>query len=268
MKHARVSLVFGVFFLLGCGGNTSEIDSAGSGGVFGGGGGVDAATPMGGSGGVAGNAPVSCDTQNGVQILGACRVLVTSSDPKPGPVPGFSLTGPVLETGPANASECHAGATSPDAFEFQMAGAPGEVWKFSVLVPGFENPLKKGEVVEVTAASSTATTFGAVEPYITVRDANGALLFHVTEGREAADLFLPIGLSAALGDSICSGSDECGAWTHHSLVVSQGAESAVVPYLGSSTLGAYRLIHGGAEVPTTTTSCHGGQVGLAIVGLD
>lgn len=253
-QSALLSLV-----LSGCGGSTADVTATGTGGV-GAGGSV-------GSGGAVGS--LGCESTAGVPLLGSCRVAVTSSEPKPkpGPVPpGFSITGPVIETGPAGAGGCNGVFTSEGAFEFVLEGEGGQ-WKFFVYVPGFQNPLEKGKVINVVSTSSSVVVLAPANPFLTVRDENGALLFHITEGREPNDLLMPKGFALDLGDALCSGTDDCGAWTHHSLVVSTDGQSTVVPFLGSSTLSGHRLVHGGAELPTSTTSCHGGYVGLALIRL-
>jgi hypothetical protein len=146
------------------------------------------------------------------------------------------------------------------------------VWNFQVYIPGFQNPLAKDDVISVTSSFSDSPWFGH-ESDLEVRDENGALLFYVGEGGDTATLNPPEGYAVSFGEALCSGESSCGSWIHSELVVTSGDESVAVPYLGSSTLGGRRVVHGGAETQTSS-GFHGcfdwgvGRAALAIHSLD
>jgi hypothetical protein len=183
----------------------------------------------------------------------ACRALAGTralgSEP-------HALEGPVvIPTPPSTSLLCHGvydangrGVVPPGAFEFQVADDTGTVWNFSVYIPDFQNPLANGDIISVTSSVNAEGYIGPAIVNLTVRDANGALLFYVGDGHNPADLTLPDGLTLSLSAPVCHAQSNCGSWSDHPFVVYGSDSSVEVPYLGSATLGAYRLVHGGGEI--------------------
>jgi hypothetical protein len=138
---------------------------------------------------------------------------------------------------------------------FQVADDSGEVWQYSVLITGFQNPLTNGDAISLSSHSEGGG-FAASIASLNVRDSSGELLFHVTESGDLAHLKMLDELSAEKGDTVCSSSDVCGSWEQYSLVVTLPGASVALPYLDAATLGPYRLSHGGFEHQTSsTTAC-------------
>lgn len=233
MSLRILSFVVGLA-ICGCGGSSSEASAVdgGVGGAIGSGG--SGGSAMGGSGGS--RAAVNCLEFVPQPMMGSCRGAQNNHGGD------FTVTGPVLDVAPLSATNyCFYSGTPADAFEFQIADAEGEVWTFAVYIPGFQNPLVKDDVISVKSSFSDSPFFGH-ESDLEVRDENEALLFYVGESGGLAQLALPDGLAASVGETVCAADSSCGAWINTDLVVTFGGESVVVPYLGSASLGTRRVM--------------------------
>jgi hypothetical protein len=249
LKLAQVGSALALL-AMACGGNASD-DPASPNGITGTGGAAGSGGMSGSGGsGLVGNCPQFPPRPR----VTACRSFVGPGSPTF--IEELVLNGPVVSTtSPTTAVGCHQiydelgrDMAPPGSFELQLADDSGSVWSFSVYIPDFQNPLVNGEVVSVVSSMTPSSYTSPSSVNLTVRDANGALLFYVGDVNTPTSLTLPDGFALSLGDASCDGEDSCGSWSLYPFVIERAGASVEVPYFGSATLGDHRIVHAGAEM--------------------
>jgi len=151
---------------------------------------------------------------------------------------------------------------------FRVEDAGGARWTVGLLLGEHTPALAPGEAVLVSSWFRHEP-FDASPGHLAVTRPGGALVAWFGTAGRADELEPPAGVALARGPAVCEQAEHCGAWEGYELAITLPGEApTTVPYGGTATLGAWRVVHGGLLLQTTTeTACADWFVGHAAVAL-
>jgi len=176
------------------------------------------------------------DTKRSVQLSGTITAVAT------GPV-----TGGCFQSAASSGSEIVALAVRT-----QADGGTTD-WNVEYQVPANNVVWTVGEHIDVAYTASG----GGWSPVISSLTLNfgQAVDVYIGVGSDVADLS-DVPLSFRQGSAICLENDECGDWSSYDLEVKDTSGWTSVPYGATTSVGGYRIIHGGlSKQLNSSTRC-------------
>ena len=176
------------------------------------------------------------DTKRSVQLSGTITAVAT------GPV-----TGGCFQSAASSGSEIVALAVRT-----QADGGTTD-WNVEYQVPANHVVWTVGEHIDVAYTASG----GGWSPVISSLTLNfgQAVDVYIGVGSDVADLS-DVPLSFRQGSAICLENDECGDWSSYDLEVKDTSGWTSVPYGATTSVGGYRIIHGGlSKQLNSSTRC-------------
>lgn len=198
-------------------------------------------------------------------VLAACVAPAGGWDESPSSVElvEVSFAGDVIDTGtgtppePHCFQEMHVGDQNPPStldVAWLRVQSGGSDWFVGLSLPDID--AARLPQVGDEASFDYRFAFGGFGPdvgHLTVWDDAGGLIGWFGQAGAVDGLIAPTGITVARGSTLCSESDECGAWSKYHLGVAVPGQSEIAVDYGSTvTVDGFEIVHAGYEAQTSS----------------